>query len=263
MPSPRSWSARRYVFGAAVAAVALGAALAHAADSGTGGSGGMSVNPALIEAPATPGTPDSIVVANTTKGTLKVTVRARPWAQSVTGAVTPDRDKSLEPTLLVSLPSFSLGAGASQGVTLTLLAAPPNGSLYGSIEVIGVPVGASKHKGVSVGYRLISSLRLDPPAAARKFKVTVGTPQVQSGNVVLPVRNTGNTIEPVSGSARLSSSLGSRTGAIAAKRIVPGATVLLTLAPVKGLPHGHYTAAYTLTQSGHVVSKATGKFILG
>ncbi len=248
----------------ALGALILGVAIAQA-DSSSATSGGLSVTPAVIDRPATLGPAGTVTLANTTKAALKITVMPRPWLQSPGGAVTPNRRLSLSPQIVVVDPNtFVLPAGASRSVTINVNQVPAGGSVYGSIEAIGVPVDAAKHKGVSVGYRLISNLRLNPAnAAARKYTLAVKAPKVQGASVVLPVRNTGNTIEPITGTAKISSSLGARTVTIASQRIVPAATVNLPLTALKGLARGHYTVAYSLSQAGHVVSKATGKFVVG
>jgi hypothetical protein len=242
-----------------LAVLGIGVAIAH----GSSPTGGLSVTPAHIERPAVVGQVGSIVLTNTTGGALKITVTPRPWVQSSSGAVTPDRHADLRKLITVSMRSFPLAPGASQSVTLTLTHAPPGGSLYGSVEAIGVPVDEAKHKGVVVGYRLITNLRLLPSSGATRLKLGVTAPRVQAGTVVLPVRNAGNTLDPISGSAKVSSSLGASTVTIAPQRIVPGATVLMPLTPVKGLPNGRYTVAYTLAQAGHRVAKASGQFRIG
>jgi hypothetical protein len=241
-------------------ALAVGAAITEAAAPA---GGGLSVTPAVI--PSVPhaaivGRADSVVLANTTTTALKITVTPRPWVESSNGHVSPNAKASLTKLVSVSKPSFTLAAGASQSVALTLRQKPPGGSLYAAVEAIGVPVDAAKHKGVSVGYRLISALRLDPATPARKLKLTVSAPVVQGAAVVLPVRNAGNTIDPVSGTAKLVSPLGTRNVTIAAQRIVPGGSVSMVLTPVKGLAAGRYVATYLLMESGRKVVTASHAF---
>jgi hypothetical protein len=257
-----SWPALIAVL--AALGIGAGAAIAGAATTAPA-AGGLSVTPAVI--PSVPhaavvGRADSVVLANTTTTALKITVTPRPWVQSSGGHVSPNPKVSLAQLVSVSRPSFTLAAGASQSVTLTLRQKAPGGSLYAAVEAIGVPVDAAKHKGVSVGYRLITALRLDPATAARKLKLTVSAPQVQGSAVVLPVRNAGNTIDPVNGTVKLVSSLGTRNVTIAAERIVPGASVSMVVAPVKTLVVGRYVATYTLMQNGRKVVTASHAFTI-
>lgn len=256
MPSMQPLRTPGHALVAVLAALALGAAIAQAGSA----DGGLSVTPAVLEHAAVPGPVGSVVLANTTSGSLRITVTPRPWVSSASGAVSPNRRLDLKHMVGVSRSSFTLAAGASQSVTLTLLHKPGGGSLYGSVEAIGVPLGAAKHKGITVGYRLISSLRLDASMAARKLRVKVGSARVQGRNVVLAVRNTGNTVDPIGGSAKVGNALGARNATIAAQRILPGSLVLLTLTPVRGLAPGRYVATFTLMQSGHRVGHGTSAF---
>ncbi len=97
-------------------------------------------------------------------------------------------------------------------------------SLYGGIEVIGVPEGAEDKHGVVLGYRLVSTLRLNP--ATPVLSLVASSPKVTgSGSkraVVLPVKNAGNTVQPVSGRVSLKSALGTRRRDLDSLRILPG-----------------------------------------
>ena len=56
---------------------------------------------------------------------------------------------------------------------------------------------------------------------------------MRSGTLVLPVRNLGNTIDPVSGTYTLSGA-GSRSGNIAGVKVIPGKLVGLSLGAMRG-----------------------------
>lgn len=240
---------------AALAGVALPQALA---------AGGLSISPALVEHLAQPGTVGSIEIKNTTSVPLAIKVAARPWRQARSGAVAPDRRKTLAKQVRVSAGSFTLAPGASRSVAFTLLRAPSGGSLYGAMEVIGTPPKPKKRAGIIAAYRLVGSLRLNPAAARRTLRLKLSAPRVVGKGakraIKAALRNTGNTVDPVTGTARVSGSRGSRTLSIAAKRIVPGATIDLPLGAVKGLPKGSYRARISLFQAGKPVLSTTRRF---
>jgi hypothetical protein len=73
---------------------------------------------------------------------------------------------------------------------------------------------------------------------------------------VLPVRNVGNTIEPVTGAYRITGPV-ARTGAFAAIRILPTKLVTLGLGATNGLKKGRYTINATLVQAGKRTSART------
>jgi hypothetical protein len=226
--------------------------------------GGLSISPALVEHLAQPGVVGSIEVKNTTSVPLAIKVAARPWRQARSGAVAPDRRKTLARQVRVSIGSFTLAPGARRSVAFTLLSAPSAGSLYGSMEVIGTPPKPKKRAGIIAAYRLVGSLRLNPSAARRKLGLRLGAARVAGkgakGAIKVALRNAGNTVDPVRGTARVTGSRGSRTISIADKRIVPGATVDLPLGAVKGLPKGSYRVRVSLFQAGKPVLSTTRRF---
>jgi hypothetical protein len=245
-----SSTGRRAIAGVAVAAaVASGAVIARAdgASAPAPKDGGLALSPALIERQAGAGPAGAITVANHSAKRLDVTVAARPWVQSSSGAVSINRAKTL-PGVSVSAGSFPLAAGATKVVNVT---ATSGASLYGGVEVIGVPSDAPS-KGVVAGYRLVGSLRLDPAAPVLSLKA--GTAKVTGTGsakaVVLPLRNAGNTVQPVTGSVRLKGALGTRQRDLDAVRILPGKTVNVLLSSARTLSAGSYTATVSLTQGG-------------
>ena len=148
--------------------------------------------PGTIEHGAQPGALATMTVANRSTTPLAVTVTARPWVQSASGKVSPNRRATL-PGVSVDKASFTLAPGAEQAVTATLNSAPSAGYLYGAIEAVGVPTDLSKRKGVVLGYRLVGALRILP--AAPKTGLTAGTAKAVKGTAVVPVKNTGNTLD--------------------------------------------------------------------
>jgi hypothetical protein len=251
---------KRYVaLGAALAALgAGGTALVQGAAAGgsaaQAGNGGLSVFPALIEHNAQPGTLTEITVANRSKDPLEVTVTPRPWVQSAGGKVSPNRRSTLR-GVEVSESEFTLAAGAEKKVTATLTGASA-GYLYGAVEVIGVPEDADSRKGVVLGYRLVSALRVVP--AAPKYGLKASKAKVSRRTAVIPVKNTGNTVDQVTGSVRLKSARGTKHLTVAAFRVLPGKRVNLPAG--SRLAKGAYSAKVSLTQHGKRVLSTTKKF---
>ena len=239
---------------ALLAGVALPQALA---------AGGLSISPAIVEHLAQPGTVGTIEIKNTASLPLAVTVASRPWRQARSGAVAPDRRRTLK-QVRVSAGSFTLAPGARKSVSFTLVSAPAAGSLYGAMEVIGTPPKPKKRTGIIAAYRLVGSMRLNPAAARRKLALSLKSPRVAGKGakraIKAALRNAGNTVDPVRGTARITGSRGSRTVSIADKRIVPGATIDLPLGATKGLPKGTYSARISLFQAGKPVLTTTRRF---
>jgi hypothetical protein len=212
--------------------------------------GGLSIAPAVLEQTARRGVSDTVEVVNSSNRKLAVTVAARPWRQSRTGTVAADRRRRLSRFVRLSDSSFTLARGARRTITVSLARVPARDSLYGSLEVIGRPTRT--RKGVNVGYRLIGSLRFNPPPADRKLKLRAGAARVSGRKgdraLTLQVRNAGNTIDPVGGDVVIRGPRGGRSTGIGAVRILPGKRVNLVLASLDGLRPGRYTAAVTLKQ---------------
>jgi len=252
-----SVTARRAGAAAGVLALAAGgtALLAHAAPAGSkAAAGGLSLSPTLIEMTAKPGAGGTVTVANHSAHTLAVTVAARPWRQSRSGATVPNRRKTLAGVTL-SATSFSLKPKAQRNLAVGL---PSSGELYGALEVIGLPPDADSQKGIVTGYRLIGSLRLDPVNAVLQLsagKVTTSG-HGAAQELALPVTNRGNSLTPVSGDVDLKGPLGTTSTHIGAVRILPGKTVDVSLGRTKRLVAGLYKARVELDQ-GDLVAKVT------
>jgi len=169
--------------------------------------------------------------------------------------VSPNRRSTL-PGVTVSQSKFTLKPGAETKVTATLSTAPSAGYLYGAMEVIGLPTDAATRKGVVLGYRLVGSLRVLPAAA--KYSITAGTVKASGATAVIPVKNAGNTVDPVTGSVKVKGSAGTKNITVAAVKILPGKTVNLP-AGTK-LAKGSYTATVALKQHGKKALSLTKKF---
>jgi hypothetical protein len=237
----------------------LGAAHALAAR------GGLSITPGILEATARPGGLGAVKIANTTRHAMRIKLAVRPWVQSRSGSVTPNRRKVLG-KVRPNRRTFWLHAGATEALGLSLARRPAGGSLYGAIEVTGAP----KHpggKGIKVAYRLVTSMRLNPPAGAQRFGARAGSliehGTTRHGSLFLAVKNTGNTIEPVGGRVDIRGKGHSLSANATAKAIVPGATVNLPLTRLRGtLPRGRYNVTVHLTQGGHGLGKVKRKGVL-
>ena len=132
---------------------------------------------------------------------------------------------------------------------------PASRSLYGAVEVTGAPRYRGG-KGIKVAYRLVTSLRLYPPAPARRYRARPRRlfehGSTRHGALFLAVKNAGNTIDPIGGRVRISGHSHTLSGIVAPKTILPGATVNLRLTRLRGtLPRGRYRVGVRLTQAGH------------
>jgi hypothetical protein len=236
-----------------LAAIAGGTVIARADDPGARAAqaeGGLSASPVLIERATQVGGANTITIANRSKGTLNVTVNARPWTQSSSGLVSPKRSATLA-GVEVSEKAFTLASGKTKDVAVTQKSAPAGGYLYGAVEIVGLPSDIAKRKGVVAGYRILGSLRFNSPTPVYSLKLgaakVAGTGTKKT--LTLAVRNAGNTITPVTGSVRLKGPTGTKNLSVKATRILPGKNIALGLASGNSLAAGSYTATVTLTQA--------------
>lgn len=222
---------------------------------------GLSVTPAVLETTARSGASGSATITNSTGRKLRISVSARPWRQSSSGAVAANRSRSLG-NVRVSSTRFTLASGASRSVSVRLSRVPSRRSQYGALDIVGRPV--KRRRGINVAYRLISSLRFNPTARARRLRLSAGSAVVtgrgSSRAVALRVRNRGNTVDPVGGSVSISGPGGGRSGSISSMRILPGKRINLRLASLRGLRRGRYSASVTLTQRGRNIVSVTRGF---
>lgn len=242
----------------ALLAVLAGAALQAAPASAAG----LSVSPATVEHLARGGGVGSVTVANTTSGSLTIKVAARPWVQALSGSVAPNRARALSDVKL-SATSFTLAAGAHRAVGLSYTGKAGGASQYGCIEVTGVPQSRSA-RGITVAYRLISTLRLNPSRKSFKAQVTSlgATGRGKHSLLAIMLHNSGNTVEPIGGTVRLQGPDGSSTDRLRAVRIVPGASVRLTLQSLAKTASGAYTASVQITQGGVTVVRFNRRLTL-
>jgi hypothetical protein len=248
----------------AVAGVATGGVMARADDSAPvarAAAGGVSVTPAVVEHTAKKGNIGRVTIKNTTTNTLAMRIKVRPWMQARdTGNVSANLRVDLSPYVVARTPKFRLKPNASRTVTFRVRRTPPGGSLYGGIEVFGKPLHAKARNGIIPQYRVVGKLRLNPSRKRPKLKIgSVAIRRHKIGRVlVLQVRNLGNTLDPVSGSASFSGP-SSRSGAIAAMTPVPGQVVELVAGKVSGTKRGNYRVNFTIRQ-GNRTYHATRSF---
>jgi len=223
------------------------AATAHAA-------GGLSVTPASLENRAKVGTVGSLTLNNTTNETLRVTVTVRPWRQQLNGDVFADPRATLSRYVRSTSNRFTIAGGAKRSISFRMLRRTSNGSLYGSVDILGKPTNTKGRKGIIPNYRLISKIRLN--AARKSFRLRTGAAQVRQGNVILPVRNLGNTIDPIGGNFTITGPSG-RRGNMKAIAALPGKLIGLSLGSTRGMRKGRYTVNATVAQGSKRVNART------
>jgi hypothetical protein len=249
---------KRWIVVAAAPAALFAGGVALAAGGGARPAqttGGLAIAPALLVHAAQPGPLGTMTVTNRSGTALAVTVTPRPWNQSAAGAVSADRRRTLS-QVRVSQASFTLAPGAVQKVDVALTAAPSGGSLYGALEVVGLPADAAKRQGVVLGYRLIGTLRVVP--GTKKLSLAAGAAKRVGKAVVLPVTNGGNTLDAISGQIKVKGARGTLNENVADLKILPGKKVNIVLAT--GLNKGSYNATVTLRQGGAKLLTAKRKF---
>ena len=211
--------------------------------------GGVQITPARVEATAKKGTVASFTVKNSTKDTLRVTVTIRPWSQNrATGQVAINKRANLSPYVVASPQVFDLRPG-TRSLKLNMKRTTASGSLYGGIQVFAKQKKKKATNGIIPQYEVIGALRLNPRVKRPNLRVGA-TDVVGRGNgrsLILAVRNTGNTLDPVSGTVKITGPTG-RTSTIPAVSIVPGQVVYLKGGSLRGMKGGNYTATWTITQ---------------
>lgn len=238
------------VLAGAVALIPAGEAVA---------AGGMTLSPEVLEAPAREGRLGAVTIANTSSQAVTVSVTPRPWRQARSGRVTADARRTLLRWVRPSDRTFRLAPGTSRSVTLALVRVPQGGSLFGALSVRSAPVRSRRSSGggtVSAQYELVGAIRATP--LRPRLRLRVGTPS-RDRRVALPVRNLGNTVDPVGGRYRLTGPTGTLTGDFRAVRILPGARVDL---PVGRVAPGRYRLTGTLTQAGRTVARVNRSVVV-
>jgi hypothetical protein len=211
--------------------------------------GGVSISPSSVEATARRGTVGRFTVKNTTKDTLRVTVTVRPWSQNrSTAAVALNRRANLSPYVVGSPASFNLRPG-TRSIRLRMKRTTASGSLYGGIQVFAKQRKPKATNGVIPQWDLIGRLRLN--ASRKRPNLRVGaTDVVGRGNgrsLILAVRNTGNTLDPVGGTVRITGPT-ARSATIPQVSVVPGQVVYLKGGALRGMKGGNYTATWSIRQ---------------
>lgn len=232
---------------------------------GAVGGSGLSISPPVVEHAATVGVVGSVTVTNASTQALRISVAAHPWLQSAGGLAVPDQRRALA-NVSVSDKVFALASGAAKVVSISLLRVPPSGSLYGNVDVTGIPTQTNKAPGsLNFEYRLIQSLRLNPshPVMAARAGAIVVTGTHNNGEIAIAVKNTGNTVAPIGGAVQIKGPRGAVSGTISPVRVLPGMTVDLPVLAVHGsLAAGSYRLSASLTESGKHVASAKGRFNL-
>lgn len=217
------------------------------ADAARAQDGGLSVTPAVLEHSARKGNVGSLTLHNTTKETLRVRVNVRPWRQQLNGRVVTDLRATYNRYVRATRRAFILRPGVRVPLRFRMVRMPKGRSLYGNVDILGKPTRKKGRRGIIPQYRLVSALRLHP--RKKRFKLRTGRAQIRSRAFILPVRNLGNSIEPVSGTYKLSGP-GSRSGRIKGVSVVPGRLVGLNLGSTRGMRKGVYRVQAVLTQGG-------------
>jgi hypothetical protein len=239
----------------AVAGLATGAVIAQAASRApvaraAPANGGISLRPETVEHVARDGRVGRITVKNTTKGTLTMWINVRPWLQNrMTGNVLPNYRVNLSPYVRASTHSFRLAAGKSRTLTIRQRRTPPRGSLYAGLEVFGKQLHARARNGIIPQYRVVGRVRLNP--RHRRPSARIGTANLvgrgKGRTLILQVSNTGNTLDPVSGSASITGPM-RKTAGLTPVAIVPGQLVYVRALNVSGMRRGLYHVRFQVTQ---------------
>jgi hypothetical protein len=239
----------------AVAGAAAGGAMAQA-KAGAGpvaraaANGGVSLRPDTVEHVTRKGSVGRTTIKNTTSGTLRMTVTVRPWSQNrTTGTVAENMRVNLSPYVVASSRTFNLGAGRSRTVTMRVRRTPPHGSLYAALDVFGKQVHVKKHNGIIPQYRVVGRVRLNPKHKRPALKI--GTANLigrgKGRTLILQVRNTGNTLDAVTGTANITGPM-RKTVNLTPVSIVPGQVVFVRALNINGMKKGLYHVTFNVTQ---------------
>ena len=238
----------------AVAGVAAGAVIAQADSRApvarAAANGGVSLRPDTVEHVARKGRAGFVTIKNTTRGTLKMRVTVRPWSQNrFNGNVAPNYRANLTPYVKATHMRFRLRAGKSKRMSIRVRRTPPHGSLYAALEVFGKQVHARARNGIIPQYRIVGRVRLNPKH--RRPNARIGTANLvgrgKGRTLILQVRNTGNTLDAVSGTANITGPM-TRTVNLTPATIVPGQVVFVKALNVSKMKRGFYHVQFNLTQ---------------
>jgi hypothetical protein len=241
--------------GLAVAGTATGSVIASADDTApvarAAQQGGVSITPASVETTAKRGGVGSITVKNTTRDTMRVTINVRPWIQNrSTGTVVLNTRASLSPYVRASPQTFTLKPGERR-VSFNMRRMTASGSLYAGFQVFAKQAKPTRRNGIIPQWDLRGKMRLNPSRKNPNLRIGA-TDVVGRGNnrsLILAVRNTGNTLDPVGGTVRITGPT-ARNATIPAVGIVPGQVVYLKGGALRGMRAGNYTATWNVTIGG-------------
>src|SRR5262245_53495400 len=104
-----SGTTRRYAVPVVFACVGVMGVLAGPASAQ---SGGLKVTPAMLEKSAHLGNVGRLSLQNTTRETLRVSVRVRPWIQALNGSVTSNPRATYTRYVRATRRSFTIRAGS-------------------------------------------------------------------------------------------------------------------------------------------------------
>jgi hypothetical protein len=239
----------------AVAGAAAGGAIAQA-DGGAApvaraaAGGGVRLRPDTVQHVARKGNVGRITIRNTTGGTLRMTVTVRPWSQNrATGAVSENFRVNLSPYVVANHRTFNLRGGRSRTVTMRVRRTPPHGSLYAALDVFAKQLHPKKRNGIIPQYRVVGRVRLNP--RHKRPALNIGTANIlgrgKGRTLILQVRNTGNTLDPVTGTASITGPM-RRTVRLTPATIVPGQVVYVRALNISGMKKGLYHVTFFLTQ---------------
>ena len=196
-----------------------------------------------------------MMINNSTNETLRVTIVVRPWRQELNGNVLSDLTKTLSHYVRATHKRLTIRAGQNRPVSLRAYHIPHGGALYGGVDVFGKPTHTKGRKGIIPQYRIISKLRLN--ASHKIYKWRTGAAQIRQRAVILPVRNLGNSIDPIGGTYRITGPSG-RSGSMKAIAALPTKLIGLNLGYTNGMKKGRYTIDATVIQGTRKVATRTG-----
>ena len=193
----------------------------------------------------------AITVKNTTKDTMRVTINVRPWIQNrSTGTVVLNTRASLSPYVRASPQTFTLAPGQRR-VSFNMRRMTASGSLYAGFQVFAKQAKPTRRNGIIPQWDLRGKMRLNPSRKNPSLRIGASDVVGRGNNrsLILAVRNTGNTLDPVGGTVSITGPT-ARNATIPAVGIVPGQVVYLKGGALRGMKAGNYTATWNVTIGG-------------
>ena len=180
---------------------------------------------------------------------MRVTVTVRPWTQNrATAAVAINKRASLTPYVRASPQTFDLAPGSR---TVTTQHAPLDRQRLALRRHPGVrqaeQAEGAQRDHPAVGPRRAPAPEPDEQAAEPRVGTTDVVGRGNGRSLILAVRNTGNTLDPVGGTVTITGPT-PRNATIPPVGIVPGQVVYLKGGALSGMKAGNYTATWSITQ---------------